>query len=228
MRRIGIVGGLGPEATVDYYRTVIRKSREMNAGRVPEIIIYSLNLNEFPPIERREAITEWLVRALRALHSAGADFAIISANTPHIVFDEVKGLSPLPLLSIVEETAKAVKALALRKVGLLGTRNTMSSDYYQRVFASDDITIVVPAQTEQDYVEAKLLSEIMFNKIFENTRQGLLEIVKRMVEEDGIEGLILGCTELPLILTRDEYGIPFLNTSEIHAESAVRFCFTGR
>jgi len=228
MRTIGIVGGLGPESTVDYYRTVISECRDMKAGHVPEIIIYSLNLKEFPPIEQRDAITKWLLHALRSLHSAGADFAIISANTPHIVFDEVKALSPLPLLSIVEETRKAVKALDLKKVGLLGTRITMSSDFFQRVFARDDISIVVPTQSEQEYVEDKISSEIMFNKICEDTRQGLLNIVKRMVDEDGIHGLILGCTELPLILTGNEFGIPFLNTTQIHVRSAIRYCLTGQ
>jgi aspartate racemase len=228
MRRIGIVGGLGPESTVDYYRTMISECHGMKVGRVPEIIIYSLNLKEFPPIAQRQAIAKWLLHALQSLHRAGADFAIISANTPHIVFDEVRAVSPLPLLSIVEETEKAVKALGLKKVGLLGTRVTMSSDFYQRVFSSDDISIAVPTQSEQAYIEDKLASEIMFNKIHEDTRQGLLNIAKRMVDEDGIQGLILGCTELPLILVRDEFGIPFLNTTQIHVRSAIRYCLTGQ
>jgi aspartate racemase len=227
MKKIGIVGGLGPESTVDYYRTMIEECRELKAGAVPEIIIYSLNLKDFPPIEQRTAIVRWLVHALQSLHRAGADFAIISANTPHIVFDAVEPLSPLPLLSIVEETEKAVQSLGLRKVGLLGTRVTMSSDFYQKVFTRDHITIVVPDRNEQDYIEAKLMSEIMFNKILEDTRQGLLQIVKRMVDEDGIQGLILGCTELPLILTEDAFGIPFLNTTHIHVRSAIRYCLGG-
>lgn len=227
MRRIGIVGGLGPEATVDYYREIIDSHRKQSSGNAPEIIIYSMNLQAFPAIEEREKVIEWLAGALESLHQAGADFAVLSANTPHIVFDELKAVSPIPLLSIVDETCRVVKDMRLRKVALMGTKVTMGADFYQRIFSRDNIDVVVPTPEEQDYINQKLFSEILYKKIVEETRQGLLRIVKRMIDDDGIEGLILGCTELPLILTKDEYGIPFLNTTKIHAESAVRYCLTG-
>ncbi|UCD19016.1 MAG: amino acid racemase [candidate division WOR-3 bacterium] len=227
MKKIGIVGGLGPESTVDYYRTMVNEIRGMEAGEAPEIIIYSLNLKDFPPIEQKDAVIAWLVGAVRALERAGADFAIISANTPHIFYNEVKKLSPLPLLSIVEETAAVVRSMGLPKVGLLGTGITMSSDYYHKVFKRHNIEIVVPKRDEQDYVVDKLFSEIILNRIVEETRRNLLRIVKRMVDEDRIQGLILGCTELPLILEHDEYGIPFLNTTKIHVKGAIRYCTTG-
>lgn len=228
MKKIGIVGGLGPEATIDYYRTVINEYRKASKGNAPEIIIYNLNFNDFPKLDHRDEIIDWLAGAIKALHQAGADFAVISANTPHIVFDELKQLSPIPLLSIVEETCRVVKSLKLGNVGLMGTKVTMSSDFYQRVFSYEDISVVVPTVSEQDYINDKLFSEIIYNRIFEETRQGLLKIVKRMIDQDNIQGLVLGCTELPLILTKDEFGIPFLNTTKIHAESAVRYCLTGK
>jgi aspartate racemase len=228
MRRIGIIGGLGPEATIDYYRTIINEYRKQTRDDVPEIVVYSLNLRDFPDISNEDAVVEWLLGGLRALHRAGADFAIISANTPHIVFDRLKPISPLPLLSIVEETGRAVKNLGVDTVGLFGTKITMSGDFYQRVFDGYGIGIVVPAIVEQDYINHKISSELMFNNILEETRNGLLKITRRMIHDHGIQALILGCTELPLILTRDELRIPFLNTTRIHALSAVRYCLTGK
>ncbi|KPK64672.1 aspartate racemase [candidate division WOR_3 bacterium SM23_42] len=228
MKKIGIVGGLGPEATVDYYREIIDSYRKQSHGDAPEIIIYSLNLQDFPAIREREKIAKWLAGALESLDKAGADFAVLSANTPHIVFDELESLSPIPLLSIVEETCRVVKGMHLKKVGLMGTKVTMSANFYQRIFSREDITLVVPTSKEQDYINKKLFSEILYNRIIEETHRGLLAIVKRMIDEDAIEGLVLGCTELPLILTKDEFGIPFFNTTRIHAESAVRYCLSGR
>jgi len=228
MKRIGLVGGLGPEATVDYYRIIIDEYRKKTGGNAPEMVVYSLNLRDFPDIGKKDKVVEWLVKAIRSLHRAGADFAIITANTPHIVFNEVEALSPIPLLSIVEETCCVVSGLNIKKAGLLGTKVTMSSDFYQRVFSRHNISVVVPSVQEQNYINEKLISEIMYNQIVDETRQGLLEIVRRMIDDHGIECLILGCTELPLILTESTFGIPFLNTTRIHAESAVWFCLTGQ
>ncbi len=227
MRRIGIVGGLGPEATIDYYRMIIDAYRGHSKGDAPEIVIYSMNMSDFPDINQRDKVIAWFANACEALHKAGADFAVIAANTPHIVYDDLKRISPIPLLSIVEETCRAAKNLKLKRVGLMGTKVTMSSDFYIRIFSRDSITVVVPTAQEQDYINDKLFAEIMYNKIVDTTRQGLLKIAKRMIDDDGIEGLILGCTELPLILTKDEFGIPFLNTTRIHVDSVVRYCMSG-
>ena len=127
------------------------------------------------------------------------------------------------MLSIVEETLTAVEEQGLKKVGLMGTKFTMQSDFYQKTFSTKGIEIVVPNEDEQQYIHTKLEKEIGLGQIVEETRQGLLKIVKRMIDNAAIEGLILGCTELPLILTKEEFGIPFLNTTKIHAESAVRY-----
>jgi aspartate racemase len=230
MKKIGIVGGLGPEATIDYYHIIIDLYREKTKGTFPAVIIYSMDIKEFSCIvktEEMDRIAEWLGSAVQSLHKAGADFALIASNTPHIVFDKVQAISPIPMLSIVEVTCRVAQRLELEKVGLLGTKTTMSSDYYQKVFSQKGISIVVPDLKAQDYIHNKLVTEIMFNKIIEDTRKELLRIVKEMIDSASIQGVILGCTELPLILTKDEFGIPFLNTTKIHAESAVRFCLEG-
>lgn len=228
MKRIGMIGGFGPEATLDYYRLMIEYYRK-NRGEesLPEIIINSMDMYYLLNLvgqERWRDVTEWLLKGIDTLYKAGADFGMISANTPHIVFDQLRSASPIPLISIVDETSKKAKEMGLKKVGLIGTSFTMQASFFQKVFADENISIVVPRQEEQDYIQHKLMTEIELGQFLEETRNGLLEIVERMVKGELIEGLILGCTELPLILTKDEFDIPFLNTTKIHAESAVRYC----
>jgi len=227
MARIGMIGGFGPESTLDYYRLLIETYREKVSDACnPEIVIFSMDVNKLIHMianEQWDVTVEWLVDGLRVLHKAGADFGFISANTPHIVFNRVKKLSPIPLLSIVEETCKSIEKLDVKKVGLLGTLFTMQSDFYQNVFNNNDIQIVVPNGEEQQYIHNKLMTEIELGRFLDETREGLLDIVKRMITENSIEGLILGCTELPLILTKDEFGIPFFNTSKIHVDSVIQY-----
>lgn len=231
MKKIGMIGGFGPESTLDYYRLLIDKYKLLQGeGSLPEIIIYSMDIYALLNMvgqKRWDDLTEYLVKGIDTLYRAGADFGIISANTPHTVFNRLKGLSPIPLISIVEETSKKAKEIGLQKVGLLGTSFTMQSSFFQEVFANDNISVVVPREEEQNYVQHKLMTEIELGEFYEITREGLLTIVKRMIDEDSIQGLILGCTELPLILTKDEFGIPFLNTTKIHVDSAIRYCLEG-
>jgi aspartate racemase len=232
MKRIGMIGGFGPEATLDYYRLLIDEYRRVQGeGSLPEILIYSLDVYAlFNLIEQKRwnDLTDYLLNGINILAKAGSDFGFISANTPHIVFNKLNCLSPIKLISIVEETRKKVKCIGLKKVGLLGTSFTMQSDFYQEEFAKDNISIIMPTAQEQDYVQHKLITEIELGEFNEATREGLLAIVKRMIIEDTIEGLILGCTELPLILTKDEFGIPFLNTTKIHVDSVIKYCLMGK
>ena len=161
---------------------------------------------------------------ISSLHLAGAEFAVIASNTPHIVFDEIRSASPIPLLSIVEETCKRAQEMGLKNIGLMGTKLTMEAEFYKKPFISRGMSIVVPREEEQHTIHRRLFSEIELGIIKDSTREELLLIAKRMVEEDHIDSLILGCTELPLILTESRYGIPFLNTSAIHCESIIRYC----
>ena len=223
-----MIGGFGPEATLDYYRLMIKEyGRQQGEGSLPEIIIYSMDMYAMLTLveqKRWDDVTEFLLKGVNILYKAGADFGIISANTPHIVYDRLKSSSPIPLISIVEETSKKAKEIGLQRVGLLGTSFTMRASFFQKVFTNNNIFIVVPNENEQEYIQHKLMTEIELGRFLEETRDGLLTIVKRMVDEDLIEGVILGCTELPLILIKDEFNIPFLNTTKIHVESAIRYC----
>jgi aspartate racemase len=232
MKRIGILGGIGPESTVDYYREIIRAFVTGHPELAyPEIIVYSANMNElmgFVAAKNWSALSEWLLEKITSLHLAGAEFAAIASNTPHIVFDEVISKSPIPLLSIVEETCKTAQEMGLKNIGLMGTKLTMEADFYKKPFISKGMSIVVPSEEEQNIIHHRLFSEIELGIIKDSTREELLLIVKRMVEEDHIDSLILGCTELPLILTESRFGIPFLNTSAIHCESIIKYCIEGK
>jgi aspartate racemase len=164
----------------------------------------------------------FLLEAIGKLARAGADFGIISANTPHIVFDEVAPKSPIPLISIVEATCAAAKARHLKRLALFGTRYTMQANFYQKVFSRDAMELLVPEPSDQDYIHDKYFSELVPGKFLPDTRVALLAIVDRMKAQSGIDGVILAGTELPLILREaDHNGIPFLDTTKIHVEAAV-------
>jgi aspartate racemase len=225
MKLLGIIGGLGPESTVDYYKSIIEAFRTEGSLAAPEIVIYSVNIEEVLDLvssKQWDRLIYLLVAKIRALHRAGADFAVISSNTPHVVFDGIQAKSPIPLLSIVTATLNKAKDMGLGKVGLLGTKFTMQSDFFSPPFSAQGISVVVPSAADQDYIHDKLMTEIEFGIITEETRKGLLSVIERLIASEGIDGIILGCTELPLILEKSEFGIPLLNTTAIHVENIVR------
>lgn len=231
MKKIGIIGGIGPESTLEYYRGIIDAFRNRADGlHSPEILIYSADLAELLAIMEAadlEALAEWLLFRLAALHRAGAEFAVIASNTPHVVFAEVARRSPLPLLSIVEETCGKAESLGLKRPGLMGTRFTMAADFFREPCRARGMSLFLPSPEEQQRIHEKLFSEIEVGIIKDSTRQELLAIVEKMVEREAIDSLILGCTELPLILDRGAFGIPFLNTTAIHVEGIVRVATEG-
>ncbi|MCD4819315.1 MAG: amino acid racemase [Candidatus Cloacimonetes bacterium] len=230
MKSIGIIGGLGPESTLYYYKNIISTFNKNKTNLVyPEIIIISVNTRIFIELlekKKWDTIKVLILDKLNALSCAGADFAIISSNSFHSIFDELQSKSPIPLLSIVEETGKYAEQLNLKTLGLLGTMFTMESDFYQKSFKSKGMRIVLPDKEEQLYIHEKLFSEIEFGIIKQETKNSLLTIVNKMITRHSIDALILGCTELPLILTQDGYDIPFLNTTAIHVDSIIKYCMT--
>ena len=226
MKTLGIIGGLGPESTVDYYQRIIALYRERTGdGSYPEFIIKSVNLRkglDFMDANDLTGMADYLLEGISKLADAGADFVLISANTPHVVFDEVASKSPIPLISIVEATCAAAKARNLTRLALFGTRYTMQSNFYPKVFSREGIELLVPQPNEQAYLHDKYMNELVPGEFLPETRAGLLAIVDRMKGEKGIDGVVLAGTELPLILRdRDHNDIPFLNTTKIHVEAAV-------
>lgn len=226
MKTVGIIGGISPESTIDYYRFIIEGYREQNKdGSYPLIIINSINLQGLvDAISSGEAarVVDYLLPELHKLSKAGADFGLLAANTPHIVFDELQRQSPIPLISIVQATCDAAQGLHLKKLGLFGTRFTMQGRFYPDVFARAGIALAVPEPDEQAYIHDKYMSELVNGIFLPNTRARLLAIADRLKQREGIQGLILGGTELPLIL-RDatDYVIPFLDTTRIHVNRIV-------
>src|ERR1700681_1176927 len=226
MKTVGIIGGIGPESTIEYYRLIIEGYRQRQADdSYPSIVINSVDLNrllDWMKANQLSSVTDYLVNEIEKLARAGVDFGALASNTPHIVFDQIRERSPIPLISIVESTRDAAHALGLKRVGLFGTRYTMQGRFYAETFAKAGMTIFAPYEDEQAYIHEKYLGELLNNIFLPETRERLLAIVDRMKERDGIEGLILGGTELPLILRDPEHkGIPFLDTTKIHVERIV-------
>jgi aspartate racemase len=226
MKTLGIIGGTGPESTIDYYRSLIATYRtRVPDGSYPRIVINSVDNQKLLALvgaNELATLVEYFLEELRRLKSAGADFALLAANTSHIVFDELEHASPIPLLSIVEATCAAAKTAGLRRLGLFGTRFTMQGDFYPRVFEKAGLTLVRPESADEDYIHDKYMSELIPGVILPETRAGLLAIVDRMKQASAIDSVILGGTELALILRDAAHdGIPFLNTTKIHVEAAV-------
>jgi aspartate racemase len=226
MKTLGMIGGLGPESTLDYYQRIIALYRERTGDRhYPEFIIVSVDLTkglDFMDASDLTGMGDFLLEAIGKLARVGADFGIISANTPHIVFDEVAPKSPIPLISIVEATCATAKARNLKRLALFGTRYTMQANFYPKVFAREGIELLAPDLHDQDYIHDKYMNELVPGKFLADTRAGLLAIVDRMKAARTIDGVILAGTELPLILrAADHNGIPFLDTTKIHVEAAV-------
>ncbi|HEX8558191.1 MAG TPA: amino acid racemase [Pyrinomonadaceae bacterium] len=232
MKRLGIVGGIGPESTIEYYRQVIAGYRERVAdGGYPPLVINSIDMQamlEHIRAGRLAEVADYLLGELRRLERAGADFALLASNTPHIVFGELERRSPLPLLSIVRAARDAAAALGLGRVGLLGTRFTMGGGFYAEEFARAGVEVFTPDEADQAYVHEKYMGELVHGVFLPETREGLLAVVDRLSERAGVEGVVLGGTELPLILP-DAAGraLPFLDTTRIHAARAVEEMLAG-
>jgi aspartate racemase len=226
MKTVGIIGGVGPESTIEYYRFIIDEYRaRKNDDTYPSIIINSVDVNKYVALataNQFDKFADELVIEIDRLARAGADFGALAANTPHIVFDELQRRSKIPLVSIVEATCDKARSLGLKRVALLGTRVTMTGGFYQNVFARAGVDLVVPNEEEQAYIHEKYIGELLKNVFTDATRAGLLAIIDQLRVRDAIDAVILGGTELPLILRDAERGdIKFLDTTKIHVEKIV-------
>jgi aspartate racemase len=226
MKTAGMIGGLGPESTIDYYRSILARyrARKPDSGS-PHILINSLDVDKglaMLDAGRLHDLTDYLAAGVQALENAGADFAFIAANTPHLVFEDVQQRSAIRLLSIVRATAERAKALGLKKVGLFGTGFTMRATLYPEEFQRAGIGLVTPTESERDFIHKKYIGELLKNQFLPQSREEIMTIARRMQAEEGIEALVLAGTELPLLL-RDaaDQGIEFLDTTEIHVEAVV-------
>ena len=224
MNTVGIIGGIGPESTIEYYRLIISSYLDHEKdGNYPQIIINSINMKKMLDLigeNKLDEVTDYLVAEIQKIAKAGADFALLASNTPHIVFNQINQTSPLPLISIVEATCEKAVSKGIERVGLFGTKFTMQGGFYDKIFYDHGIAVISPDEKDQDYIHDKYMGELLKGVIRDDTKTELLKIAHNLKENQGIEGLILGGTELPLILKEtDDIGIPFLDTTKIHVES---------
>lgn len=225
MTKLGLVGGIGPEATHMYYRGIIEGYGEV-AGRenLPRLTIDSLSAFEVFALcadQRYDELCDYLLEAVNNLAAAGAEVGALTGNTPHIVFDELAERAPIPLISAVTATCRAAERRGLKKVGLLGTKFTMVNDFFRIPFDKAGIELVVPGEEDVEYIQDRIAGELEHGVVTDETRDGLVTIIESMVATDQIEQVILGCTELPLILDDTVSPVPCLDTARIHIEELV-------
>jgi aspartate racemase len=224
-KRIGLLGGLTPESTVLYYRYITSEyTRRFGDYGFPEILIHSVTFQEFMDWARADAwdaAADRMVEIFDGLESAGADFGLMTANTPHIVFDEVAGRTALPLLSILEVTVEAVRESKLGCVGLLGTETTMNAPMYPNALAAHGIETVLPEPEDRAELSRIIYEELSGAVLKPESKREYLRVIGEM-EERGAGGIILGCTEIPLLIEPGDVPIPLFDTTRIHAEAALR------
>ena len=225
MKKLGLVGGMGPESTIPYYHDIVYGvQNRLGEKCFPNLTIESVNVFDVLRLcneKKYDELTDYLMRAIKSLIKSGADFVALSANTPHIVFDRLKEQSTVPLVSIVEVTRDEAIRLHKRRLGLLGTIFTMTEDFFRKPFYSSNIEIIIPTTEEMEYINCKISSELELGIVREETLEGFQKIIKRMTEEESIEAIILGCTELPLLLNDEVSPVPCLDTMKIHIQHLI-------
>jgi aspartate racemase len=227
MKTAGIIGGIGPESTIEYYRFIIEVYRgRVTDGSYPSIIINSIDMKRMLEGIADGLLDETVVYLSNEIDKvvvAGADFVALASNTPHIVFEKLRQRCTVPMISIVEAACRAASGAGIRKAGLFGTRFTMQGGFYNMVFKTAGIELVVPSVSQQEYIHSKYMTELVNGIILNETKTELVRIATEMKEQKGIDGLVLGGTELPLIL-RDarEIGIPLLDTTKAHVTEIVQ------
>ncbi|MCK5793385.1 MAG: aspartate/glutamate racemase family protein [Anaerolineales bacterium] len=225
MKIIGLIGGMSWESSIEYYRIINQEVRSALGGvHSAKSVMVSLDFGEIEELQIKgdwEEATRILIRSAREVESAGADFLLICTNTMHLMAEEVQEGIDIPLLHIADATARAVKAEGLKSVGLLGTRFTMEKDFYRgRLEKKHQLRVIVPDQAGRDLVHNVIYDELVQGLIKEPSRQGYLEVIQNLVNE-GAEGIVLGCTEIGLLVKGEDVQVPVFDTMEIHARAAV-------
>ncbi len=225
-KKIGILGGMSPESTIEYYQYITRRYTERFGDYgYPEIIVYSVSFQpyvDWPNAERWDLVAQGLSDAAQKLQAAGADFVIIATNTMHLVFDQVQAILSVPMLSLLDAVGEAILAEEIKTVGLLGTKFTMEKPFYQDALAPRGITVLVPDADDRRYVNDVIYGELVAGQIRDESRAEFVAIIRKLAVS-GAEGVILGCTEIPLLVSEADAGLPLFDTTAIHAEAALNY-----
>ncbi len=226
MKIIGLIGGMSWESTKEYYQIINRTVQDKLGGfNSAKCILYSFNFAEIKSLQDSDdwqSLSKMMVGAAKALQRAGADFIVICANTMHKIADDIEEKARLPVLHIADATAKRIVEKGIKKVGLLGTRFTMQQDFYKKKLEKWGIQAIIPLRNEQQMVDDIIYSELCLGILNPFSKERIKIAIKNLIAE-GAQGIILGCTELPLLLKQDDVEVPLFNTTEIHAKAAVDF-----
>ncbi len=221
-----MIAGIGPASTVVYYQSIVQEyRRRLATTHYPEMVMHNIDMTAMLKLvyaRQLDELVSFLKQRVDVLETAGADFAFLASNTPHLVFDRLASVVNLPMISIVEACCSDVAARGLKKVGLLGTKSTMNAGFYQEKAAACGFEVCIPGLEAQGYVDDKYMNELLYNIVLPETHKALLEVVHTMRSEDRIEGVILGGTELPLILSQEDMAdFPLFDTTQIHVRAIV-------
>ena len=223
---VGLIGGIAPESTVDYYRRIVARYRERRGNHAyPRVVINSISLTRMLQLvgaNQLDALADYLLAEVDRLARAGADFGLLASNTPHIVFERLSAQSPIPLVSIVESAADDALAQGFTSVGLFGTRFTMEGGFYASVFGRAGIRVVLPSDSERAYIHEKYMAELVEAQFRPETRRGFVSVIESLRTRQAVDAIVLAGTELPLLL-RDATDVPcpLLDTTAIHVERVV-------
>ena len=230
MKTIGLIGGMSWESTAHYYQQINEQIKQRLGGlHSARIVLYSV---DFHDIERLQAAGRWneagecLAAAARALVAAGAEFLVVCTNTMHKVAPAIEAAAGIPLLHIADATAEAVRSAGIRRIGLLGTRFTMEQDFYRgRLESAHGLQVLVPDDAERTIVHEVIYNELCLGVINESSRVAYRDIIRRLVAQ-GAEGIILGCTEIGMLVSPADSPVPVFDTTAIHASGAVEYCLS--
>jgi len=229
MKTIGLVGGMSWESTLEYYRIINETVKEkLNKLHSAKIIMYSVDFEEIELLQHKgkwDELTSLMIEIAQRLEKAGADFIVICTNTMHKVAEDVEKSVEIPLLHIVDVTAEKIKAKGINKVGLLGTRFTMEDNFYRDRLRKHGIEAIIPSEKEREIVHSVIYNELCLGVIKESSREKFKEIIKNLAKR-GAEGVILGCTEIPLLIKQGDVDLPLFDTAEIHAKASVDFALS--
>jgi aspartate racemase len=229
-KRIGILGGLSPESTTVYYDIIIREYyKRAGDERYPEILIYSVDFDRYTQwfVDGRwEEAGRDMAEIFEKMRAVGVDFGLIAANTPHRSLEYVLRGTELPILSIIDVTADAVLETGIKTVGLLGTRFTMQEDFYKSGLSERGLGVIIPGEDEMVEVHRVIYEELVKNVVLDESRDRYIQIIENLSHR-GAEGIILGCTEIPLLIREGDVGLPLFNTTEIHARAALMRAVPG-
>jgi len=227
MKTIGLIGGMSWESSSEYYRIINETVRERLGGlHSAECIMYSADFEEIENLQHQgkwEELTKLMLNFAQKLEGAGADFIVICTNTMHKMAEEVENNTNIPLLHIADATAEKIIEKGLGKLGLLGTNFTMEEDFFKkRLEEKYNIEVIIPSQNDRRIIDSVIYNELCLGIIKQSSKEKYKEVINRLIS-DGADGVILGCTEIPLLVSQGDVEMPVFDTTTIHAKSAVEF-----